>query len=97
MYNNTEINFSNTSQNATTYFWDFGDGSSTYLKNPTHIFRDTFTYKVTLLAQDHEIKDVNADGKITISDMTLPMDTISKSITIKYQPTQGSFISKTKK
>jgi PKD repeat protein len=81
--NNTiEINFTNTSQNSTTYFWDFGDGNSSTVKNPTHKYTNAGFYKVILLAQDHELKDVNADGIINISDRTLPMDTISKTITI---------------
>lgn len=97
LYTTTEITFINTSQNATSYYWDFGDGSSSTLKNPTHIFTDTLTYKVILLVQDQEIKDVNADGIINISDMTSTMDTISKTITIKFPPTQGFVISTTKK
>lgn len=81
--NNTiEINFLNTSQKATSYYWDFGDGSSSTMKDPTHKYTNAGIYKVVLLAQDHELKDVNGDGIINTSDRTLPMDTISKIISI---------------
>ncbi len=44
--------FNNASTGASTYLWNFGDGSSTSnLTNPTHTFADTGIYTVTLTAQ----------------------------------------------
>ncbi len=34
------------------YFWNFGDGTSSYLQNPTHRFPETGDYLVTLFAED---------------------------------------------
>ncbi len=34
------------------YFWNFGDGTGSYLKNPTHKFPETGNYLVTLFAKD---------------------------------------------
>lgn len=42
--------FTNTSQNATTYLWDFGDGSVSSAVNPTHTYQAEGTYTVTLTA-----------------------------------------------
>jgi len=42
------VNFANKSFNATTYSWDFGDGSSSSNANPTHTFSESKTYEVTL-------------------------------------------------
>lgn len=49
-----QVTFTNTSINADTYEWDFGDNASTTntssAKNPTHSFSDFGTYTVTLFA-----------------------------------------------
>lgn len=45
-----EIAFKNTSENADSYFWDFGDGSSATDENPTHKYNFSGTYNVTLIS-----------------------------------------------
>jgi N-acetylneuraminic acid mutarotase len=49
------INFQNTSQNATTFEWDFGDGNTSSAENPSHIYNETGTYTIKL-------KVTNTDG-----------------------------------
>jgi hypothetical protein len=45
------VSFTNTSTDATTYTWDFGDGSPTdNSTNPTHLYTADGTYAVTLIA-----------------------------------------------
>ena len=44
------IDFTNTSTNATSYLWDFGDGSTSTENNPSHTYTDAGTYQVSLLA-----------------------------------------------
>jgi PKD repeat protein len=44
------ITFSNTSQNADTYAWDFGDGNTSTVMQPTHAWNEAGTYTVTLTA-----------------------------------------------
>lgn len=46
-------NFSNTSQSATTYAWDFGDGGTSTEVEPEHEFSGEGTYSVTLRASDN--------------------------------------------
>jgi gliding motility-associated-like protein len=48
----TEVNFSNSSTGAVDYFWEFGDGSSSILSDPSHIFEtmDYGSYEVMLVA-----------------------------------------------
>jgi PKD repeat protein len=77
-----ELTFTNCSQSAVSYLWIFGDGNSSSQYEPKHIFSTSGTYKVILLAQSHEIKDVNADGIINLMDATTPKDTISMTILI---------------
>lgn len=45
--------FTNQSQHAETYFWDFGDGFSTTVENPTHQFANVDSFMVTLTASNH--------------------------------------------
>lgn len=45
--------FGNTSQNATNYYWNFGDGSTSEEQNPTHTYSAIGEYTVTLVAQRH--------------------------------------------
>jgi PKD repeat protein len=42
------IQFENTSENGLTYYWDFGDGGSSTLKNPGYTYTETGEYIVTL-------------------------------------------------
>ncbi|MGB6036138.1 MAG: PKD domain-containing protein, partial [Cryomorphaceae bacterium] len=52
------INFSNLSSNASTYFWTFGDGSTSTEENPSHTYNATGQYTVTLeVSGDAECSD----------------------------------------
>lgn len=49
----TNIGFSNFSTNATTYFWNFDDGTQSTLINPSHSFMQAGTYDVWLYAMNN--------------------------------------------
>ncbi len=42
--------FSNLSQNANSYSWDFGDGNNSIAQNPTHVYTASGTYTIVLTA-----------------------------------------------
>lgn len=42
------IEFTNLTQNATDFHWDFGDGNTSTLENPTHTYAAAGNYKVSL-------------------------------------------------
>ena len=44
--------FSNNSANGNSFFWDFGDGSTSTLMNPTHVYPGPGTYLVNLVVSD---------------------------------------------
>lgn len=46
------VGFSNSSTNATSYSWSFGDGTSSTDASPTHTFTAAGSYNVTLVASD---------------------------------------------
>lgn len=45
-----KLKFKNTSTNATSYFWDFGDGETSTEENPAHFYSLKGTYSVVLTA-----------------------------------------------
>ncbi|RMG60107.1 MAG: PKD domain-containing protein [Bacteroidetes bacterium] len=49
------ITFANRSEGADSYLWDFGDGNVSTERNPTHIYADTGTYFVTLIAYNNQL------------------------------------------
>lgn len=46
--NQLDYTFTNTSTNATSYLWDFGDGTTSTLQNPVHTYALEGNYTVTL-------------------------------------------------
>ncbi|MEX2594231.1 MAG: PKD domain-containing protein [Anditalea sp.] len=59
-----EFKFTNCSQNASLYAWDFGDGTLSTKKDPAQTYQESGTYEVTLLAGE----DINQDGVLNASD-----------------------------
>jgi PKD repeat protein len=54
----TVVAFTNTSTNATSYSWDFGDFSNSSAANPSHAFTANGSYVVTLTATNGNCTDV---------------------------------------
>lgn len=52
------VAFTNTSVNATTYKWLFGDGDTSILTNPTHVYASPGNYNVILIATSSNCVDV---------------------------------------
>lgn len=46
------ISFINSSLNASAYHWNFGDGDTSNLENPVHLFDSLGTFTVTLIVSD---------------------------------------------
>lgn len=46
----SNVIFTNTSTNATSFFWDFGDGETSISENPSHLYFNTGTYDIKLIA-----------------------------------------------
>jgi PKD repeat protein len=51
------ITFSNCSENATTYLWDFGDGTTSTEKTPVHVFKKGDSFKVKLRSENNYAVD----------------------------------------
>lgn len=53
-----KVVLTNTSTNATSYEWDFGDGNTSTEKNPTHRYNGIGVYKITLVAKSGSKSDI---------------------------------------
>lgn len=60
------FHFQNSSQNATAYNWDFGDGTSSSEVNPTHTYLSLDTFYVLLTASNKYCDDTIRLGPIII-------------------------------
>jgi hypothetical protein len=74
------IQLVNCSENATHFFWDFGDDEFSAAKNPTHTYYKAGSYTIKLLAGE----DLNADGVLDQND-----NPASVTKTIKVDPIQS--------
>jgi len=61
-----EVSFSNTTTEADSYAWDFGDGESSAEMNPTHMFTSAGTFTVKLTATNAD-GDKEAEQSITVA------------------------------
>jgi hypothetical protein len=88
--------FTNTTQNATSYLWDFGDGTTSTDVNPTHIYpwspAGVEVYTVTLTAynscgDDEAVNDgVRAGNLVSVSEVGL-----ESMINVYPNPNNGLF------
>jgi len=62
------VNFTNTSVDASSYYWDFGDGTNSTDSNPWHVYSTSGTYSVMLIAQNGLCDDDTIYINITILD-----------------------------
>jgi len=60
-----EVSFTNTSTDATSWYWDFGDGVSSTSKNPTHTYAISGSYTVCLVAFNECGSDTSC-GSVTV-------------------------------
>lgn len=80
---NQALQFTNTSIGATSYYWDFGDGSSSTQVNPLHNFTAPGTYTI-VLAVSNKPPGVKTGGPLQDYGIECGCrDTIRKTITVK--------------
>ena len=66
------INNSTNVTDATTYKWDFGDGSESEEKNPTHTYDNGGIYSVTLTVKNDNGMEDDTTISVTINDAAMP-------------------------
>ncbi|MDY0102897.1 MAG: PKD domain-containing protein, partial [Lentimicrobium sp.] len=85
--NNLTVDFTNLSMNALTYNWDFGDGNSTNLINPSHSYAINGSYNVELTATN----DCSSDTITLLVDLVTGINKIDadNNWSIYPNPTTG--------
>lgn len=71
--NYLEVTFTNYSQNAATYSWDFGDSQTSTEENPVHEYTEAGTYTVVLTAKNSADVSATYNQSITITDPNAAM------------------------
>lgn len=78
---NTVFQFSGSSANAASWLWNFGDGNTSALQNPSHQYSTPGTYPVTLIVTSAGgcSDTVQAQNQISIGNSLVPSFTVSDS------------------
>ena len=85
-----EITFLNCSENATSYYWSFGDNSSSSDFEPTHIYNHSGYYTVRLAVTSSDNLTKTKSGVLHVSDTCkLNMSEYDVSFGIKYDSTEN--------
>ena len=95
------VTFTNTSTNATSYTWDFGDGGTSFATSPTYTYTKGGNYTVKLTATGS--RDQNSVSKaINITDPTSLEISVKDNLgnpvsgaTVKLYSTESDWISET--
>jgi len=66
----TEVDFSNSTLNATSFLWDFGDGNISIIPNPTHIYTISGSYLVQLIATNNYGTDTSSQLLVIQNNIT---------------------------
>ena len=96
------VTFTNLSENADVYAWDFGDGQTSTETNPVHQYAEAGTYNVKLIASnskasDEKIREVSFDivpSAINLTDNSiadwdaLPAEKVAKALC----PEDGAYL-----
>ncbi len=83
------VTFTNQSQYAHSYLWDFGDGNTSNEISPSYTYSTPGNYTVTLLAIGHGGQDTYSAGKVQVYENAIAFFTVSPSVVfIPSQPIQ---------
>lgn len=85
------VGFTNVSTDATSYFWDFGDGNTAGLPNPWHSYTAAGTYTVMLVASNTECGSDTAYITIDVLNPVGVDEESSLDISIYPNPASDNF------
>ena len=84
-----EVSFTNTSTDAETYLWDFGDGNTSIEMNPVHQFQSAGEYIVSLTASNGLCGDLTIIDTIAVQAVSLESLEFDKLLSIYPNPSNG--------
>jgi hypothetical protein len=80
---NNTVTFTNLSNNATDYIWDFGDGDTTSVESPVHTYASSGVYTVTLIVHHCNISDTSYQ---TVNATLSGIENSSQQVYVLYYP-----------
>nr|MBA3901222.1 T9SS type A sorting domain-containing protein [Bacteroidota bacterium] len=87
-----DVDFTSTSVGATSYVWDFGDGSPTVsVANPSHTYAGNGTYTATLTVSNNCGTDVHTESVVVSFITGISKHADLEGITIAPNPSLGIF------
>jgi hypothetical protein len=91
-WSGTFASFSNKSVNAVSYFWEFGDDSTSTDKHPTHRYKDPKEYTVKLTVKNSCDSSVTITKLIDLKKKPSGIQTLQKEAMIVYPNPANDFI-----
>lgn len=70
IFENKQVNFTNCSESATAYFWEFGDGNTSIDFHASHVFQEPGIYLVSLSVFNGESTDTSEKEIVVKEDPT---------------------------
>lgn len=64
----TEVAFTDQTEGGTFWLWNFGDGTTSTIRNPTHAYADTGRYRVTLTVIGQSGCATSSTGTVTVTE-----------------------------
>lgn len=86
-----EVIFTNTSQNATSYLWEFGDGASSTEKNTKHTYTTGGTFTAKLTAYSGKNSNSTTSSIVILAPVPNPVANFSFTENGNFAPSQFTF------
>lgn len=88
--NGLEITFTNNSQNANSYFWNFGDGQTSTDENPIHLYQSPDIYTVMVTASNGVCADSTLSQIINLLGVNVNDVNSETNISLFPNPSNGN-------
>ena len=85
------VNFIDNTTGATSWYWTFGDGTSSTTASPTHTYLSTGTFEVCLVASNATCSDTTCTNIDITAPVGLEDDILSDGVVIYPNPNNGVF------
>jgi len=88
--NATQVDLNNSSVNASSYFWDFGNGQTSTLVNSSVTYTVNTSFLITLISTNACDKDTAYEA-VTIAEVGLKENVLESEISLFPNPSKGTF------
>jgi uncharacterized repeat protein (TIGR01451 family) len=86
-----DVQFNDSSDNATEWYWDFGDGANSTEQNPMHTYSTVGSYNVVLTVTNANGTNVSDSQPVTAIEPLMPIANFSSNVTSGYAPLNVQF------